>query len=117
MRQYLSRPQMAKRWGLQPDTLNRYKLPAPDAQIGRIKGWLPTTADDWRNPLTRRQLLAARRQTHIFLSKPQVARRIGLAADSLNHGYTLPPHDAEIGKYRGWLPKTVDDWRSTMRPK
>lgn len=117
VRRYLSRPQMAKRWGLQPDTLNRYKLPSPDAQIGRLRGWLPQTADDWRNPLTREQVLTSHRELHTFLSKPEVARRIGLVPDSLNHGYVLPPHDAEIGKYRGWLPQTIDSWRQSRQPK
>lgn len=45
---YLSRPEVAARIGVQPDTLNRYKLPAPDAQIGaRLVGWKPKTIDDW----------------------------------------------------------------------
>ena len=45
---YLSRPEVAARIGVKPDTLNRYKLPAPDAQIGaRQIGWLPATIDAW----------------------------------------------------------------------
>lgn len=45
---YLSRPEVAARIGVKPDTLNRYKLPDPDAQIGaRQLGWLPATIDAW----------------------------------------------------------------------
>lgn len=56
-RRYLSRPEVAARIGVQPDTLNRYKLPVPDAQIGsRLVGWLPETIDEWdaNRPRTRR---------------------------------------------------------------
>ena len=45
---YLSRPEVAERIGVKKDTLNRYKLPLPDAQIGaRQVGWLPATIDAW----------------------------------------------------------------------
>lgn len=45
---YLSRPEVAERIGVKTDTLNRYKLPTPDAQIGvRQIGWLPSTIDAW----------------------------------------------------------------------
>ena len=48
MKRYLSRPEVAERIGVKPDTLNRYKLPEPDAQIGaRQLGWLPETIDAW----------------------------------------------------------------------
>lgn len=48
MIRYLSRPEVAERIGVKPDTLNRYKLPDPDAQIGaRQLGWLPATIDAW----------------------------------------------------------------------
>ncbi|MFT4288184.1 helix-turn-helix transcriptional regulator [Nocardioides sp.] len=47
-KRYLSRPEVAERIGVKPDTLNRYKLPEPDAQIGaRLVGWLPETIDRW----------------------------------------------------------------------
>ena len=46
MIRYLSRPEVAERIGVKPDTLNRYKLPDPDAQTGaRQLGWLPATID------------------------------------------------------------------------
>lgn len=44
---YLSRPQIAAKIGVQPDTLNRYKLPEPDAMIGVLPGWLEATIEDW----------------------------------------------------------------------
>lgn len=45
---YLSRPEVAARIGVKPDTLNRYLLPPADAQIGaRQLGWLPETIDAW----------------------------------------------------------------------
>jgi predicted DNA-binding transcriptional regulator AlpA len=47
MKRYLSRPEVAERIGVKPDTLNRYKLPKPDAQIGSLPGWLPATIDEW----------------------------------------------------------------------
>jgi predicted DNA-binding transcriptional regulator AlpA len=47
-KRYLSRPEVAERIGVKPDTLNRYRLPEPDAQIGaRQVGWLPATIDAW----------------------------------------------------------------------
>lgn len=52
MKSYLSRKQFAQRIGVKEDTLNRYKLPEPDAVIGegdpRPKyGWTPETIDKW----------------------------------------------------------------------
>lgn len=44
---YLSISEFADRIGVKPDTLNRYKLPEPDAMIGRSRGWLPETVDAW----------------------------------------------------------------------
>ena len=44
---YLSRPEVAERIGVQRDTLNRYRLPEPDAYVGRLPGWLPETVDRW----------------------------------------------------------------------
>lgn len=44
---YLNRSQVARRLGVQPDTLNRYRLPDPDVVVGRHRGWLPETIDAW----------------------------------------------------------------------
>lgn len=45
--QYLSRGQLAERIGVQPDSLSKYRLPEPDALVGRMPGWLPATVDAW----------------------------------------------------------------------
>jgi hypothetical protein len=47
MAYYLSRTQVAQRIGVTPGALSRYKLPAPDAVIGTVRGWLPETIDSW----------------------------------------------------------------------
>ncbi|QDF18794.1 hypothetical protein SEA_SCENTAE_75 [Gordonia phage SCentae] len=48
---FLDRNEFAARIGVRPDTLSRYELPAPDAQIGKgpraSKGWMPETIDAW----------------------------------------------------------------------
>lgn len=44
---YLSRSEVAERIGVKPSTLNRYRLPEPDAFVGRARGWLPETIDAW----------------------------------------------------------------------
>jgi hypothetical protein len=46
-RKFLSRPEVARKIGVKPDTLNRYELPKEDALIGTLKGWLPETIDIW----------------------------------------------------------------------
>ena len=59
---YLSRAEVAERIGVAPDTLSRYRLPEPDATIGKVRGWLPATVDAWHasRASTRRADLAAR---------------------------------------------------------
>lgn len=44
---YLSTGEFAVRIGVQRSTLNRYKLPLCDAEIGDVRGWLPQTVDEW----------------------------------------------------------------------
>ena len=44
---YLSRTEVAKRIGVTPGALSRYRLPEPDAWIGDVRGWLPKTIDAW----------------------------------------------------------------------
>lgn len=44
---YLSRSEVAAVVGVKPDTLNRYRLPEPDALIGTTRGWLPETIEAW----------------------------------------------------------------------
>lgn len=47
MIRYLSPSELAARIGVKTATLCRYKLPEPDAMIGRTRGWLPETIDAW----------------------------------------------------------------------
>jgi hypothetical protein len=47
-----------------------------------------------------------------FLSRVDVAHRIGLKSVRSLSGMTLPPHDARIGVHRGWKPDTIDVWQS-----
>jgi hypothetical protein len=49
-----------------------------------------------------------------YLSRTQVAERIGVTPGALSR-YKLPPPDAMIGDVRGWLPATVDAWHE-QRP-
>jgi hypothetical protein len=44
---YLCRAEVADRIGVTPGSLSRYKLPVPDAQVGKVRGWLPATIDRW----------------------------------------------------------------------
>lgn len=46
-----------------------------------------------------------------YLSKTEVADRIGVRRDTLNK-YALPDPDAYIGDRRGWTAKTIDDWNA-----
>lgn len=52
MQKYLGITEVAERAGLAVNTAKAYgqtpgRLPEPDAMIGRVKGWLPETIDDW----------------------------------------------------------------------
>ncbi|WP_230314223.1 hypothetical protein [Nakamurella alba] len=47
MIRFLSRAEVAEHIGVKPDTLGRYRVPAPDAEVGRVRGWLPATIDLW----------------------------------------------------------------------
>lgn len=46
-----------------------------------------------------------------YLSIAEFAARVGVSADTLKN-YALPPADGLIGRYRGWLPETVDRWNA-----
>lgn len=45
--EYLSFTEVAGRLGVKTGALATYKLPEPDAMIGRTRGWLPETIDRW----------------------------------------------------------------------
>ena len=55
----------------------------------------------------------ARRVTTRYLSRTEVAERIGVKPDTLGR-YKLPEPDAVIGNVRGWLPRTIDAWDRAM---
>lgn len=44
---YLSVTDVSKRLGISAAAVSAYKLPQPDATIGRTRGWLPETIDRW----------------------------------------------------------------------
>ena len=44
---YLSVTDVSKRLGISTAAVSAYKLPQPDALIGRTRGWLPETIDQW----------------------------------------------------------------------
>ncbi len=44
---YLSASEVAERIGVTKSAISRYKMPAPDALIGKTRGWLPETIDTW----------------------------------------------------------------------
>lgn len=45
--EYLGVKQVAERLGITSGGLLNLKLPEPDAMIGRTRGWLPSTIDEW----------------------------------------------------------------------
>ncbi|MCI1984812.1 MAG: hypothetical protein LKJ47_08640 [Bifidobacteriaceae bacterium] len=45
--EYLSFTEVAERLGITKGGLGNYKLPTPDALIGKTRGWLPETIDQW----------------------------------------------------------------------
>ena len=45
--EYLSVTDVAKRLDISTAAVSAYKLPQPDALIGRTRGWLPETIDRW----------------------------------------------------------------------
>jgi hypothetical protein len=47
-----------------------------------------------------------------YLSRTEVAERIGVQPDTLGR-YYLPEPDALIGITRGWLPSTIDGWNAS----
>jgi len=49
----------------------------------------------------------------VYLGRTEVAHYLGLKTlRSMTH-IVLPPHDAQIGDRKGWLPETIDAWRET----
>lgn len=131
MIKYLSTAGFAQHLGLATGTIETYdrqkKLPVPNARIGRIKGYLIPTIDEWddRRPGVRPDAEHADwyvmvHSTIVYLPIPEFAARIGVHKGTLNR-YKLPPVDAAIGSYvdgeyhafyKGYLPQTIDDWEA-----
>jgi predicted DNA-binding transcriptional regulator AlpA len=55
-----------------------------------------------------------RNRTMNYLSRTEIAQRIGVKPGALSR-YKLPPPDATIGYVRGWLPASIDQWQA-QRP-
>jgi hypothetical protein len=47
-----------------------------------------------------------------YLSRREVARRLGLQHVRSLGGITLPPHDVEVGVHKGWKEETIDSWHA-----
>ena len=47
-----------------------------------------------------------------FLGRKEVAAYLGVKTDSIN-GYDLPDPDAMIGTHKGWLPQTIETFKSS----
>lgn len=47
-----------------------------------------------------------------FLSRTEVAHYLGMKSLGSLTAVELPPHDAEIGDRKGWLPGTIDVWNA-----
>ncbi|WP_336794199.1 helix-turn-helix domain-containing protein [Gordonia malaquae] len=49
----------------------------------------------------------------VYLSAGQAAERLGCPLNTVTsyiRRNQFPPHDAIIGRNRGWLPATIDQW-------
>ncbi|MDT9110999.1 hypothetical protein, partial [Escherichia coli] len=44
---YVSISEYAEQLGISQPTLSGYKLPEPDVMIGKTRGWLQETLDEW----------------------------------------------------------------------
>lgn len=114
---YLDRVSFAERIGVKPATLNRYRMPAPDAILGEKRGWLPKTVDAWnarrpgRGATTEDDWseIPGQRPATEYLTRPGVAEFLGVHRGTLNR-YHLPTPDALVGDLPGWLPETIAVW-------
>lgn len=50
-----------------------------------------------------------------FMGRTEVAHYLGMRSIKSLAKVKLPPHDAEIGGRKGWMPGTIDRWQS-QRP-
>lgn len=47
-----------------------------------------------------------------YLSRSQVAARLGMKSAQSLSGIDLPLPDVLVGTHRGWLPETIDSWNA-----
>lgn len=52
-------------------------------------------------------------ETQHFLSRSQVAERLGIRSIRHLSGLKLPPPDVLVGNHKGWKPETIDAWHAT----
>lgn len=52
---YLTRPEVATHLGVARGTLNRYRLPPPDVNVGNRPGWTTETINAWDSARPSRQ--------------------------------------------------------------
>ena len=55
------------------------------------------------------------RKVQKYLSRQDVAKRLGMKSVRSLSGIDLPPHNVEVGRHKGWLPETIDRWNA-QRP-
>lgn len=131
---YLSLGEFAERVDIAFDTMKKYRkegrLPGEDGEVGRNRGWLPETADYW---LEHRVGAGARTDLYDYtdpdrlpeaettcvhyLSLGEFAERANISVNTMK-GYRkdgrLPSEDGEVGRNRGWLPETADEWITAL---
>lgn len=47
-----------------------------------------------------------------YLSRAEIAERLGMKNVRSLSGIELPPHDVEVGIHKGWLAETIDAWHA-----
>lgn len=88
--EYLGVKQVAERLGITSGGLLNLKLPEPDATIGRTRGWLPETIDEWNAQRPGRGVGGGRPRKNkawpigtfmvlITVARPCGSRRVGLS--------------------------------------
>lgn len=55
------------------------------------------------------------RKVQKYLSRQDVAKRLGMKSVRSLSGIDLPPHDVEVGRHKGWAEETIDAWHA-QRP-
>ena len=47
-----------------------------------------------------------------YLSRADIAERLGMKSVRSLSGIELPPHDVEVGIHKGWRVETIDAWHA-----